>query len=291
MRSMLALLSLLADLTKWKLSLFVALSAATGYLLADRTTPLEMVPMLLATFLLASGASGLNQYQERREDGLMERTKGRPIPSGRLSPEAGLLISILLLFFGSISLLLAATWKTFLLAMSALFLYNAVYTPLKKRTLLAIVPGAWVGAIPPAMGWTSGGGGIEPQILALCTFLFLWQFPHTYFLLQSYRKDYLKAGFAPLLQRGEDLLPEKVLWVWIMATVVSSLLIPFFGSDPSLWNLFVLTSLGLLLIYKTTRRLLFGVPRGSLRFAFRAVNLYMLSVLLLLNLDRIVRIG
>lgn len=290
MKSLFAVLSLLVDLTKLKLSVLVTLSSATGFLLSHPGISLDMIPMLAGVFLLSSGASALNQYQERREDSRMVRTKERPIPSGRLSPEAALLISLLILLFGFITLLSSTRWEVFGLGLLAIAIYNGVYTPLKKRTFLTVFPGALVGTIPPAMGWVSGGGGLEPQLLALCTFFFLWQVPHTWLLLLDYRKDYLKAGF-PLLPTGKRQTAEHLSWIWILATVVCSLLIPLFSTGRSLWNLAGLLSLGLLMTYKASRELLIGVSGDSLRFTFRAVNLYMLSVMVLLNLDRISRFG
>lgn len=284
-------LYLLAELTRLKLTLFVVLSSATGFVLSRQGISLQALPILLAVFLLASGASALNQYQERKEDSRMERTKGRPIPSGRLSPPSALFISLLLLLFGFILLTHLDKPETFGLGLLAVAIYNGVYTPLKKRTYLSVLPGALVGALPPAMGWISGGGTLEPQLLVLFTFFFLWQVPHTWLLLLEYRKDYLRAGFAHLLLRGECKGAESILWVWIVATVVCSLLIPLFNDDPSLGNLVGLFSLGLLTTLRTSRKLLSGISKDSLRFTSRAFKLYIISVMVLLNLNRIMKIG
>ncbi len=278
-------LSLLAELTKFRLSLFVVLSAATGFILATQGVSEEMFPMLLGVFLLSSGASALNQYQERREDLLMERTRGRPLPSGRLSPSSARNISFLLLFSGFCLLFVFNDWGTYGLGVVAFLLYNGVYTPLKKRTLFAVIPGAVAGAIPPAIGWSSGGGQMEVQIYALCSFFFVWQVPHSWLLLLDYRNDCRKAGFPSFVENGRRHQVEKISWVWIFATFVCSLLIPLFGIGTSLFNLSGLLLLGILLIWRVSKTLLIRSHKESLRFTFRTINFYMFSVMVLFSLD------
>jgi protoheme IX farnesyltransferase len=280
-------LVLLLELTKFRLSLFVALSAATGFILAYQGIDLKMLPVLSGVFLLASGASALNQCQERKEDLLMERTKGRPIPSERLSPLSALTISFFLLASGFCLLSGFNDLETYGLGIVAVLLYNGVYTPLKKRTLFAVLPGALVGALPPAIGWSSGGGQMEPQIFALCSFFFIWQIPHSWLLLLDYRKDCEKAGFPSFVQTGDQNQVEKISWVWIFATVVCSLLIPLFGLGNSLFNLGGLLLLGLLLIWRASKTLLIRSKTDSLRFVFRTINFYMLSVMALFSLDQL----
>lgn len=281
-------LQLLFELTKLKLSLMVTLSGGTGFLLAYQGITHHMFPLLISIFLLASGASALNQIQERKEDFLMERTKNRPIPSGRLSSLSAFYISWIFLISGFSFLYLFTPKEAFGLGLFAVLVYNGIYTPLKKKTLFAILPGALVGAIPPAMGWFGGGGRVEPQIVVLCSFFFLWQIPHTWLLLND-QTDFSKAGFPFLVQMGEKERVKKISWVWIIATVVCSLLIPLFGTASSLFNLGGLLFLGFLLTWKVSNLLLFRSKTNALRFAFRTVNLYVLSVMVLLNLDPLVQ--
>jgi protoheme IX farnesyltransferase len=280
-------LVLLLELAKFRLTLFVSLSAVTGFLLAHQGITLKMFPMLVGVFLLASGASALNQYQERKEDLQMERTKRRPIPSGRLSPLSAMNISFILLASGFCLLYISTSWETFGLGCAAVLLYNGVYTPLKKKTPFAIILGALVGALPPAMGWSSAGGRLEPQLFALCSFFFIWQIPHSWLLLLNDLKDYQKAGFPSLVQTGGQHQFEMISYVWILATVVSSLLIPLFGIGNSLLNLGGLLLLGLLLIWRASKTLLIRSKTDSLRFAFRTINFYMLSVMALFSLDQL----
>ncbi len=277
--------SLLIDLTRLRMSLFVTFSAWAGFILANKEFSQEMIPLLLGVLLLASGASGLNQYQERGEDRRMERTNGRPIPSGRLSPSSALKLSLFLLLLG-FSILWAGTNGVALgLGMFAVLWYNGIYTPLKKKTVLAILPGALVGTTPPAIGWFSGGGHPDAQLLAIAFFFFIWQMPHFWLLLLDYRRDYQNAGFPTVTQAWGLNQVGRISFVWIFATAVSGLLIPLFGIGNSGAILGGLVLLGIWLIWNASRILL-GRNRTSLfRPAFRTVNIYILSVMVLFSLD------
>jgi protoheme IX farnesyltransferase len=275
---------LLFELIKWKLSLFIAFSSATGYHLARREASIGMFPMLAGVFLLASGASALNQYQERKEDLLMERTKNRPIPSGRISPSLGLKLSFSLLVLGMFLLHVATHSTPFALGFLAVLLYNGIYTPLKKRTLWAILLGALVGAIPPAIGWFSGGGLLDPLIFILCSFFFIWQIPHSWLLLLDFQKDCQRAGF-PSMAYGRLLQIDIIVLVWMLAAVVCSFLIPLFGTRRSFLMLGGLPVLGIFLISSFLKNLLSRQKTRSLRLAFQTVNVYILLVMVLFNLD------
>src|SRR4030043_1504628 len=127
---MLKWITILLKLTKFRISLFSTLSTFTGFILARQGLSGDVIFPLLGVFLLASGSCALNQYQERQNDQLMERTQGRPIPSKNLSPSTALKISIGLLFLGSIILFVGAHWSALGLGLFAMFWYNGVYTSL-----------------------------------------------------------------------------------------------------------------------------------------------------------------
>lgn len=209
-----------SELMKYKLSLAVTFSAGTGYFLYPGSGEGRIIPLLTGTFLLASGSAVLNQYTERAQDSLMERTIGRPIPSQRVSLLTVKRLLITLMFTGCCLLLLNGVIPAALGILNVI-LYNLAYTKLKKITSLAIIPGALVGAIPPLIGFTSAGGTILNQkILLFSAFMFLWQIPHFWLLLARYWKDYRKAGFATI----SDYLSEKqikmLVFVWILLTSI-----------------------------------------------------------------------
>lgn len=282
-------LKIFLDLSKGRIALLAALSTATGYLLASDSVSLAIVFPTVGLFLLACGSSALNQYQERDIDCLMKRTKGRPIPSARLTPPQALVIALLSMLSGSLILLVGSNVVALGLGLFAAFWYNAIYTPLKKRSPFAAIPGALVGAIPPAVGWAAAGGSpFDPKILALCFFFFVWQVPHFWLLLLVYGKDYEEAGLPSLTSIFTAGQLSQITFVWILATAVTCLLIPLFGTVQTTVTNLSLLGLTLWLVWGATR---FFRARGeelSFRSAFREINIYALAVISLLSLDKII---
>lgn len=282
-------LKIFLDLSKGRIALLAALSTATGYLLASDSVSLAIVFPTVGLFLLACGSSALNQYQERDIDCLMKRTKGRPIPSARLTPPQALVIALLSMLSGSLILLVGSNVVALSLGLFAAFWYNAIYTPLKKRSPFAAIPGALVGAIPPAVGWAAAGGSpFDPKILALCFFFFVWQVPHFWLLLLVYGKDYEEAGLPSLTSIFTAGQLSQITFVWILATAVTCLLIPLFGTVQTTVTNLSLLGLTLWLVWGATR---FFRARGeelSFRSAFREINIYALAVISLLSLDKII---
>jgi heme O synthase-like polyprenyltransferase len=136
-----------AQLTKFKVSLFVALSACAGFVLAGERASGEMFLPALGVLLLSCDACALNQYQERKADAKMERTRRRPLPAGKMAPATALRVSALLAGSGSAALLLSAGWLVWGLGLLAMVWYNGVYLYLKRRFAWAVLPGALVGVI------------------------------------------------------------------------------------------------------------------------------------------------
>ena len=163
--------------------------------------------------LVASGASTLNQYAERRFDAQMRRTARRPIAAGRIEPSSALWLGILLSFAGSIYLAVAVNVLASLLAVLTLASYLALYTPLKRKTPLCTVVGALPGAVPPLIGFAAASGRLSFEAWVLYLMLFLWQFPHFMAIAWMYREDYSRAGYLVLPggEQGERLMYWQVL--------------------------------------------------------------------------------
>jgi protoheme IX farnesyltransferase len=213
-----SLIAMVAELTKWKLSLAVAFSSVTGYLISSGGADSSLTLVASGVFLLSSGASALNQYTERVSDALMARTAGRPLPSGRVTPLTALAIANVLLVSGSLMLGFSGRMP-FILGLVNVLLYNAVYTGLKKRTTLAIVPGALVGTIPPVIGYTAAGGAMTDTIIMLfALFMFLWQMPHFWLLLVRYGSEYEKAGIKTLYSTMDGGQIKRLVFIWIIAS-------------------------------------------------------------------------
>jgi len=178
-----AWLAHLADywtLTKPEVNFLVLVSALVGFYLAapGAVQGWLLFHTLLGTLLVASGTGTLNQYIERRTDACMRRTANRPLPAGRLAPAAALWFGILISIAGGAELWVAANPLTSALALATLVTYLALYTPLKRRTPLCTVVGAFPGAMPPLIGWAAVRNGLNAEAWVLYAILFLWQFPH-----------------------------------------------------------------------------------------------------------------
>jgi protoheme IX farnesyltransferase len=193
-------------LTKPEVNLLILMTTSAGYYLASRG-PMRIVGLLntlLGTLLVASGTATLNQWMERRWDGQMRRTASRPLPSGRLSGREALLFGLLLSVSGGFYLLWAVNLLAALLAVSTLLSYLLIYTPLKRKTPLCTLLGAFPGAMPTLIGWAGGSGHITGQAWFLFAILFLWQFPHFLAIALMYRDDYHQAGYHMLPDFDRD---------------------------------------------------------------------------------------
>jgi protoheme IX farnesyltransferase len=147
-------------LVKFRITVLVSFTTALGYFLASTKLGFAFVYPVLGIFLLACSAAALNQYQEVKTDLMMERTRNRPIPSGKISRNNVLIISAILLLAGTSILFIKTNFGTLFTGLLTFYWYNAVYTPLKKKTALAIIPGSLVGALPPLAGWLAAGGNL-----------------------------------------------------------------------------------------------------------------------------------
>lgn len=184
------------ELSKPGITAFVAITAAAGYLVAAGEMQwLNVAHVVLGTGLSTAGALALNQYLERRPDALMLRTRGRPVPSGRVSPDRARFFGAALVASGAGHLAFRLGWAPALGAVAAAFLYNAVYTPLKLRSPVATLVGAVPGALPALIGWTASTGGVDGRGMVLFGILFLWQLIHVLALGWTLREDYERAGF------------------------------------------------------------------------------------------------
>ena len=186
-------------LAKPRLNLLVVASALAGY--AMGRGDMSGVPLLCTvagTGFVAGGASAFNQVLERRRDGLMRRTRLRPMPDGRLPVRDALLYAWGLSAAGLVTLALGVNLLSAAMALVTLVIYAAVYTPLKPRTSFATVVGAIPGALPPVIGWAAATGDLSRGAWVLFGIVFLWQLPHFLAIAWIYREDYARAGFLML---------------------------------------------------------------------------------------------
>jgi heme o synthase len=218
------------QLVKVRLNSLVVVTAAGGYYMASPRVfdPTTLVVTCLGTGLVAGGAAALNQVRERDIDRLMDRTKDRPVPSGRMSAGEAIAISGVMAATGFGMLWLAASSIAALVAAATLAIYLVIYTPMKRLTSLATVVGAVPGALPPLMGWTAAGGSLASAApWSLFLIMFVWQLPHFLAIAWLYREDYARAGLPmlPVVDRAGVLTGgQAALWA---ATLVPVTQLPF----------------------------------------------------------------
>lgn len=277
----------LTRLFRLRLSIFVALSAATGHAAAAFRLGWDILVPTFACILLAAGSSALNQYQERKLDGQMRRTSDRPIPAGNISPTHALVIALSLI--GAAILVLAlfcGGWAT-LFGVCAVVLYNGLYTWMKTWTAFAAVPGAVIGALGPAIGWVAAGGAPQsPALLAIATVFFLWQVPHFWLLNLNNPSDYRDAGYpSPVDSMGGERL-YRVGLIWIACTAVATLSLPLFGLLSSTTLYLPLCASAVLLVGLLLRTMRQATPElARYRMSFTGVNVFVLVTMVLLIVE------
>ena len=190
---------------------------------------LRSINTVLGTLLVASGTGALNQYIERRFDSQMRRTSRRPLAAGRLNPSAVLWFGVALSVLGTVYLAAAVNLFSSVLALGTLLSYLFLYTPLKRKSSLCTLVGAFSGAMPPLIGWAAASGYLSFGAWTLYSVLFLWQFPHFMAIAWMYREDYGRAGYF-VLPRDERAKIRLVDWQTLLPLL---LLVPV-----SLWSAF-----------------------------------------------------
>lgn len=264
-------------------------SAAAGFILAAGIDPGPLAAAIAGVFLLALGAAALNQVQDRSVDARMERTRKRPLPAGAVTPERALLWGVSGIAAGLGLLYFASNAAAALLGFAAVLWYNGVYCWLKRRTHFAAVPGGVVGALPPIIGWTAGGGSpFDGAILSVALFLFLWQVPHFWLLLLRNAEDFEKSGLPVPTRLFSARQLSRITFVWIVSTVVACVLLPLFVAVGSAPVLALLAAAGALLLWRAAGILAPGREAAAYGTVFKLINMYALLVLSILSLQAVV---
>jgi protoheme IX farnesyltransferase len=278
----------ITELMKLRITTFVTLTTVFGYICYAGKLSVDIIAPALGILLLSSGSAVFNHYQERGTDALMKRTRNRPIPSGKISQNYALFIGLILTLCGATVLYISSGLLALGLGLLNLIWYNLVYTPLKKRSALAIIPGSLVGALPPMVGWVAAGGNVfNPQIIILGFFFFIWQIPHFWLLLLIFGKDYEQAGFPTLTQIFSMRQLSRITFVWIAATFAAGTLLPLFGLIKN--NIIYLGMLlsGVWLMWNSLRLLKPVKENIWFKLAFREINIFAILVVLLLSIEKL----
>src|SRR6201988_4628826 len=275
-----------AELTKPRITFLIVLTSAAGFALASRSGVdyLAMLRALLGIGLLSSGIATLNQYAERDLDGLIPRTANRPLPSGKLAPWEALAFGAGITILAEIYLLVVVNPLSALLGLTVIAGYLFAYTPLKTRTTLSTLVGAFPGAVPPLIGWTAARGSVSLEGWILFAILFLWQFPHFLAIAWMYREDYGRAGILmlPVVEPDGKVTAQQIV-VYTLMLLPVSLLPAVMGMSGRIYFIGAIV-LGLLFLYSSLRAA-FSMSRKRAKKLLLASVLYLplLFILMVAN--------
>ena len=217
------------DLMKPNILIMVLITTILGYYLGSdgKIVWNHIIWMLFGTSLSAGGAGVLNQYLEREQDKIMDRTCKRPIPSGIISPQNALIFGIITVISGTIILVVKTNILTGFLSLLTAFMYVLIYTPMKKITWLNTSLGSIPGALPPIGGWTAASNSIDSGAWVLFAILYLWQHPHFFAIAWMCKEDYRKAGFKmlPVIEPNGRRTIRQIFWHLSLLFPIS--LLPF----------------------------------------------------------------
>lgn len=265
------------EITKAGLAVSVLFSSIAGYLLGfNDENPFQwsvLVMLIIGGYCMVGASNAFNQVIEKDLDALMDRTKNRPVPSGRMAPNTALLVASLLTIIG-IGLLYAINPKSAMFGAISIFLYTSVYTPLKTATSLSVFVGAFPGAIPFMLGWVAATGNFGIEAGTLFLIQFFWQFPHFWAIGWFLYEDYEKAGFfmLPTGKRDKGTALQVILYtVWL---IVASLL-PMLGYTG---QLFISSITAVLVFLLGLWMLFYAVRLYQIRTAKAARTLMLVSV-------------
>ena len=274
------------ELTKPRITSLIVLTSAAGFCLASRSVDyVALVSAMTGIALLSSGIATLNQYMERDLDGLMRRTADRPLPSGKLAPWEALWFGVGLTVLAEVYLAVLVNPLTALLGFFVIAGYLFGYTPLKTRTSLSTMVGAFPGAVPPLIGWTAARGELSVEAWVLFAILFLWQFPHFLAIAWMYREDYGRAGILmlPVVEPEGRVTGQQIVAYTVMLLPVS-LLPTALGISGKVYFYGAIV-LGLLFLYSSIRAA-FSQSRQQARRLLLASVLYLPLLFILMVLNR-----
>ncbi|HTA22817.1 MAG TPA: heme o synthase [Terriglobales bacterium] len=240
-------------LTKPEVNLLILMTTSAGYYLGTHGSlnVVGLVNTLVGTLLVASGTATLNQWMERAWDGKMRRTASRPLPAGRLSTREAFWFGSILSTLGGLYLAVMINQLAALLAISTLLSYLLIYTPLKRKTPLCTLLGAFPGAMPTLIGWAAASGRIDSAAWFLFAILFLWQFPHFLAIALMYQEDYDRAGYRMLPSFDVDSRFTRAEILGFTVVLVLTTLVPTVHAG--LPYLAAMLSAGAFLLYHVVR--------------------------------------
>ncbi|MBE2280252.1 MAG: protoheme IX farnesyltransferase [Ignavibacteriaceae bacterium] len=279
---------MILDLFKIRITALVSITTAFGYLLQKGVIDSGIILPVLGIFILACASAAINHLQEKDIDILMKRTKSRPLPSGTMSVNEVIFTVIALIIAGSLVLIINGNITVLLLGYTALIWYNVIYTPLKRKSAFAVIPGSVIGSIPPVAGWVAAGGNIlDSGSLLLAFFFFIWQIPHFWLLILFLNRDYMNSGLPTVLEKFSKNQLSRITFTWIVATAFSGIMFPVFGMIHNAITSYIILGAALILIIYSFALLKNEIDTPVFRKTFISVNFYILLLVLIISFDKL----
>jgi heme o synthase len=280
------------ELSKLKVMVPVSLTGFTGYFINSPHLSTDLFLVMAGILLLAISASVLNQIQEGDLDAKMNRTHNRPIPAGRISRSQATVYFVCLLTGGIVIIYFWGNFKAVVIGLITIGIYNGIYTPLKRITPFAVVPGALTGALPPLMGWAAAGGGLwDKPIIFIGFLMFMGQIPHFWLLVVKYGEEYKSAGIPNLTGIFSSYQIKRLTFTWVLTSVIAALFLCFFEIIQINLITIVLVAASGYLIWRFTGLLKDSENHANITRYSVLLNSYFLLIMILLISDRIITTG
>ena len=280
------LFQIILELSKVRITIAVAFTTITGYILARNGYDAGFVLPTLGIFLLACGSSVINHLQEKRTDAVMARTSQRPIPARKITMRFAVVLAIVEFLAGSALLLISAGVLALCLGWLAMFWYNVVYTNLKRKTPNAVIPGSVIGSIPPLVGWVAAQGDLfSMEALLMAMFFFIWQVPHFYLLAIKYGHEYEEAGLPSLTKSYSLTWIKNVVFIWIVFTALAATGFSLSRTSGSWWSTLIILLISVWLVFDFAALLKKNQPPFQSGKYFMKINYYVLAVIVVLVTD------
>jgi len=276
-----------AQLFKLKITLLVVISAIFGYFIgADNYNIGQLFFLIVGGFLITAASNAFNQIIEKNHDALMDRTKNRPLPSNKLSSTEAAWIASIFAVLGVAVLWLFLNPLSGILGALAVFMYAAIYTPLKRITPYGVFVGSFPGAIPPMLGWVAATGSFSLGAGILFLIQFVWQFPHFWAIAWRIHDDYQKAGFMMLPFNKKNKVSAYILLSSTFALLVTSIIPEYFGVATRITTVGLL-GFSLLMVYPAIRLIQTNDDKFALRIMLMSY-LYLIGSLAIFLIDKLI---
>jgi protoheme IX farnesyltransferase len=277
------------QLSKLRIMIPVSLTGFTGYFIFNPHITAKILLISVGILMLSVAASVLNQIQESEIDIKMNRTKERPVPSGKIKIKHAIIYFLINLISGTALLYSAGNIKAAVIGLITVFWYNIIYTYSKRITAFAVVPGAITGALPPLIGWVAAGGGLWDKPIIFLEFLFFTgQIPHFWLMILKYGGEYKMAGLPSLTEIFTAKQINRLTFTWTVSSIIAAMFLCSFGIIQSLVIILILLAASATAIWKFSDMIRIPVDRNNYSKYSMILYSYFLLVIILLISDRII---